>query len=120
MTEKKRYGRRQDHYPHLWCTGPDPRRHDQYIAWLRHRAQAHYRGELYSLTFEDWETVWNQDSAWENRGRSIDSVCLTMIDSQKGWCSDNVVVQCRRETLRQHGFARVGMKYRRRTHDKVS
>lgn len=117
MTEKKAMGRKKQQYPHLWVSGPDPRRHEQYIAWLRHRAQANYRGEIYSLTFEQWADIWDQDSAWENRGRGCEDLCLSILNPKLGWRSDNVKVVTRLEQLRLHGFARAGMKYRRRSHD---
>jgi hypothetical protein len=78
--------------PHNWVSGPDPRRHDQYYAWLKHKSQADYRGEPHELTFEEWETLWNENFAWENRGRENNSVNLTRIDKEKGWTMDNIVL----------------------------
>ena len=82
-------GRPRGHQPQTWISGPDPRRHDQYVAWLKHKAQAAYRQEIHQLTFEQWEKIWNTDWAWENRGRENCSVNLTRIDKEKGWTIDN-------------------------------
>jgi hypothetical protein len=78
--------------PNSWIVGPDTRRHDQYSAWLKHKSQAAYRGEDHELTFEQWETLWNEDFAWENRGRENNSVNLTRLDKEKGWTLDNVIL----------------------------
>jgi hypothetical protein len=107
LTKTKRRGR-------SWITGPDPKRHDQYTAWLKHRSQAWYRGEEHSLTFEEWEQFWNTDWAWENRGRGVDCVNLTRIDPEKGWSKDNCYICSRHEHLVQMGYDRIGTKYKRR------
>ena len=88
----KNKGIKRGSYPHNWCTGPDPRRHEQYYAWLKHKSQAAYRLEEHTLTFEQWETLWNDNFAWENRGRENNSVNLTRIDKEKGWSWDNVII----------------------------
>lgn len=105
-------GRKSGQYPHIWVTGPDPRRHDQYYAYLKHRAQANFRNEHHSLTWSEWETLWNTDFAWENRGRKPDEVCLAMIDISKGWYLHNVKIMTRMEQLTLNGFNRKGTKYR--------
>jgi hypothetical protein len=78
--------------PNSWIVGPDTRRHDQYSAWLKHKAQAAFRREPHELSFEQWETLWNEDWAWENRGRASNCVNLTRVDKEKGWTLDNVVM----------------------------
>lgn len=85
--------------PHVWLVGPDPRRHAQYHAYLVHRAQANYRNEGHELTFEQWETIWNTDSAWENRGRGSDNVCMIRMIDDKPWAEGNVIVVSRKEQL---------------------
>lgn len=98
--------------PNVWKAGPDPRRHEQYTAWLKHRSQAAFRGESYELTFEQWETLWNTDWAWENRGRTPQSVNLTRIDKERGWYMANVVIITRIEYLREMAKSRTGTKYK--------
>lgn len=69
--------------PWLWRTGPDPVRHQQYIAWQRARAQCRFRGEAWNLTFEDWVEFWGDD--WERRGRLPGQVRMTRIDWDQPW-----------------------------------
>ena len=92
-------GRKGGTYPHLWCTGPDPRRHDQYIQWLRHRAQASYRGEAYKLTFDSWCSLWDCGDAWSQRGRKGGDLCLTRIDPEGEWSDTNCSIETRQWVL---------------------
>lgn len=86
--------------PFTWITGPDPRLHDQYVAWLRARCQARYRHEPWDLTFEDWCQIWGDQ--WERRGRTRDTLCLSRKDYDLGWSQDNCDLVTRREhNLRQ-------------------
>lgn len=103
-----RPGRPRGQYPQNWCTGPDPRRHKQYYAYLKHKSQADYRGEPHELTWPEWETIWNTDSAWEKRGRAREDLCLTMIDADCGWHITNVQVVTRLEQLQLLGHSRLG------------
>ena len=100
--------------PHNWCSGPDPRRHDQYYAWLKHKSQADYRGEPHELTFEEWETIWNTDYAWENRGRENLSINLCRKDREKGWHLDNIELIVRRRLLQETASQHKGMTYNKR------
>ena len=93
--------------PHLWRSGPDPRAHKQYGAFLVHRAQANFRNEGHELTFEEWTAVWNQDGAWEKRGRGIDSVCLARQDLNLPWSADNIEILTRKEQLSRQAGARI-------------
>jgi hypothetical protein len=108
-------GRIRGPQPQSWISGPDPRRHDQYIAWLRHKAQAAFRKEAHELTFEQWETFWNTDWAWENRGTSNVSVILTRIDSEKAWSFENCHIVDRVDHLREKvALTQTGRKYKKR------
>lgn len=102
-------GVKRGEYPMTWCTGPDPRRHKQYYAWLQHRAQATYRNETHELTWPEWETIWNTDSQWEQRGRGSENLCLTMQDPSLGWHKDNVHVITRRLQLQILGWTKTGV-----------
>jgi hypothetical protein len=92
-------GRYQD--PSQWITGPCPIRRDKYYAWLKHRAQAKYRHEHYALTWEHFETLWFDDDIWWLRGRSNQSLCMSLIDWTQGWIDGNVEVIPRSEQLRK-------------------
>lgn len=91
---ENRSGRYVD--PSRWVTGPDPLRHEKYYAWLKHRSQANYRKEEYSLTWEQWEELWS-DERWFSRGRTIESLCLQQIEPGEGWHISNVEVVTRRK-----------------------
>ena len=70
----------------------DPTEHEKYYAFLKHRAQARYRGEPYDLTWAQWQRLWPQ-KLWNRRGRAPHSVRLTQIDPTQGWCEQNCVVR---------------------------
>lgn len=85
--------------PHVWKSGPDPRKHKLYMPYLRQRTQARWRGEGWpdEFTFEQWYTVWEESGQQENRGRSIDSAVMSRLDSSQDWTQDNVVVMTRKQ-----------------------
>lgn len=86
--------------PHIWkIQGEIP--HQQHIAWQRMKAQAIYRGESWNLTFDDFQSTWNP--YWNQRGRSIDSICLTRIDSSLPWEGSNIACISRKLHLQQNG-----------------
>jgi len=76
--------------PHTWCTGPDPQRHDQFISWQRHKAQARFRNEPWSLSFEDYELIWGD--LWTQRGRGRGDLMLVRRDWHRPWVLDNLVI----------------------------
>jgi len=87
--------------PDTWITGPCPIRRDKYYAWLKHRAQAKYRGEAYDLTWEHFEMLWIDDDTWFRRGRSAESLCMSLVDWHQGWVDGNVEIISRLEQLRK-------------------
>lgn len=96
-TKKAKNGRPGRHEnPDLWVTGPDPVRRDKYYAWMKHKAQAKFRQEVYLLEFEDWERCWT-DEHWFNRGRHSDNVILTRKSFEEGWYPDNIEIIPRTE-----------------------
>lgn len=82
--------------PHTWKVQGE-QNHDQYIAWMRMRAQAKYRGEQFELTFEQFQTKWADK--WEHRGRGRDDYCLTRKDPEQSWNSNNCELRIRAEHL---------------------
>jgi len=76
--------------PHIWITGPDPERHDNYCAWLQQRNQAQFRGEGWDLSFDDWLAVWGDDI--KLRGRLKEHKCMTRNDYEEPWSRDNAVI----------------------------
>jgi hypothetical protein len=85
--------------PHVWLTGPDPERHKLYVPFLKQKAQAMFRKELWDLTFDQWEALW--DGRFHLRGRRSDDLCMTMSDPDLGWTTTNAVIVTRREQLKQ-------------------
>lgn len=98
-----------------WVTGSDPRRRDQYYGWMKHKAQAKFRSEPHELTFDEWESIWNHAGAWEQRGRSLDSLCLTRKNVQQAWSNENCEIITRQEQLDRQGHERRGAQYKPRT-----
>lgn len=89
-------------HPENWKSGPDWIDHQKYYAWLKHKAQAMYRDERYKLTWIHWQELWTNKN-WEQRGRSIDSLCLTRIDPTKAWSLINCEIVSRQVQLARQG-----------------
>ena len=85
--------------PQQWHTGPDPVTHDKYYAFLKHRAQAKFRGEKYLLTWQDWQRIW-PNKLWTKRGRKPHQLSLTMKDKRLGWCVNNLQIRTREDHMR--------------------
>lgn len=84
--------------PNAWkVKGEIP--HKQHIAWLRAKAQAEFRGEVWTLTFDEYQQLWAEQ--WHNRGRKPENYCLTRYDSEQPWNTTNSVVMNRREHLQR-------------------
>jgi hypothetical protein len=69
---------------------------EKYYAYLKHRVQARHRGEDYSLTWPQWEQLWD-DPKWQQRGRRSLSLCLGRLEWDEGWHLHNVRVMTRKE-----------------------
>ena len=98
--------------PHVWITGPDPIRHEQYRGWQVHKSQCKFRGEEFNLSFEDYEELWKDD--WNKRGRTPESVCMTRKDWKGAWELDNIELITRAEHFKRQAQNRVGTKYKPR------
>jgi len=84
--------------PHTWIVqGEIP--HKQHTAWLRAKAQANYRGEIWLLSFEEFQRLWQ--GYWEFRGRGRDDYVMTRDDHLGAWAVGNVEVTRRYEYLRR-------------------
>ena len=79
-----RTGRRSIHLRRF----QDPVLHEKFYAFLKHKAQARFRGEPYRLTWEDWCDLWT-DRLWPRRGRGPHSLRLTLRDPAQGWSRVN-------------------------------
>ena len=73
----------------------DPFYVSQRQAFARARSQASFRGEPWTLTFEDWQDFW-PPGIWELRGRGPGCLCLTRLDLARPWSRKNC---CRMDRL---------------------
>ena len=105
-------GQKRGNYPprpHSWKSGPDEFRHSLYVPWLKAKAQANFRKEEWTLTFDEWFDLWKDD--WHKRGRKADNICMTRLDYDKPWSADNTVLMSRREQLVLQGENRRGLSW---------
>jgi hypothetical protein len=91
--------------PHTWLTGPDETRHNQYNAFLRQRAQANYRSEVWSMTFEEFESIWGD--RWHKRGRGSADLCMSRRDYDQPWSVANCCIMSRGEHVRTSSRVKV-------------
>jgi len=83
----------------------------RHIPFLRQRAQCHFRGEPFELTFEDFCNLWDTEEKWQARGRLRESLVLTRIDIEGPWSVDNVEIVTRYEQLTRSSFLKRGSIY---------
>ena len=105
LTTEKKHDGTPGPRPRVWKSGPDPIRHEQYIAWARAKAQANFRAERWELSFDDWVEIWAD--RWHQRGRTKHTVCLSRRDYTLPWSRTNCEIITRREhNQRQKDHAR--------------
>ena len=80
--------------PHLWKY-PEKQAHEQHIAWLRAKAQANFRKEIWLLSFDEFQRLWQ--GRWDQRGRSITDFCMIRSDIDGAWEYSNVEIITRQE-----------------------
>jgi hypothetical protein len=95
--------------PHVWYTGPDEYKHSMYQPWLMAKAQAAYRGEEWTLDFEDYYNAWN--GLWDQRGRTTDGLCMTRKDYSDAWTKDNIEIITRKEHFQRQRQKRADAGY---------
>jgi hypothetical protein len=78
------------------------------VAFLRSRAQATFRGEDWTLTWEDFQAFWSTRTLWEQRGRHHEDLVLTRYDWEGAWSKDNCCIISRLDHLRANGSNRTG------------
>jgi len=96
-------GKKSGIYPHTWMSGPDKVNHKLYADCQRARAQAWFRGEEWTITEQEYINLWRQDDRYLQKGRERHCLCLTKIDPDLGWHTDNVQFISRLEHLRNIG-----------------
>jgi hypothetical protein len=80
--------------------------HAQYLAFLQMRAQANYRKEVFELTFEDFQTLWQEN--WYRKGRASEDYCLTREDPDGPWNRENAICIQRIDHLRRQRQFKTG------------
>jgi len=75
------------------------------VGWDRMKAQAKYRGELFDLTWEQFQEIW--EGHWHKKGRTVDSLCMTRRDWKGPWTAANIMLVDRREHFSLQGKYRV-------------
>jgi hypothetical protein len=63
------------------------------------RAQARFRGEVFALTFEEYQQLWL--GLWQRKGRGADDLCMVRDDPEGGWILTNCQVIPRIDHLRR-------------------
>jgi hypothetical protein len=99
---------------HMSRTGPRPnsRRFPDAVDnklfndWMRARAQAHFRSEVWMLTEQEYIDIWRQGDMYKLKGRGSGAFCLVRIDLEKGWDLDNVEIRERIRHFRRCGGER--------------
>jgi hypothetical protein len=99
--------------PHLWkIQGKIPR--EQYYAYMQMQAQARFRGEEFTLTFHEFQDLWQ--GRWDCRGRASKDYCLTRRDSLQPWNSVNTICVERGLHLRTQRT----LKTRKKNYEKIA
>lgn len=76
----------------------DPVEHAKHWAFLRQRAQAHFRGEGWEFTIEEYFQFWTDDQ-WRCRGRGQQDLCMVRKDIEKPWSVSNCAIILRYQQL---------------------
>ena len=103
--------------PNSWKSGTDPLRHRQYKIWVQQRNQAQFRGEGWSISFDQWLAIWGD--MWPHRGRERGCYCMSRIDWSLPWTVKNVAIITREQHARMQvesrnaGWRSPAQKFRR-------
>jgi hypothetical protein len=71
---------------------------DRRYAWMKHKAQAKFRNEEHTISYEEWCELWTVE-LFLLRGRRAQDYCMYKQDIELGWHADNVTVGVRQEYL---------------------
>ena len=89
--------------PQVWVSGPDPEEHAKYRAWIQMKNQAQWRGEAWTISFEEYKQLWGEH--WHNRGREKGCYCMTRQDWSLPWTVANTHIVTRQEHAKMQGDA---------------
>ena len=72
----------------------------RHIPFLRARAQANFREEGWTLTFEQFCNIWT-DEFWARRGKAVNSLVMTRLRKERPWSATNVKLSIRGTHLKK-------------------
>ncbi len=82
------------------------------LSWCRMRAQANYRGEVWDITWEEYQNLW--EGRWHLRGTHKGSLGMSRRDWQGPWTLDNVEICLREQHWHRQRQAQIGRAHDRR------
>lgn len=88
---------------------------EQRLSWLRMRCQAKYRDEDFTLTWEEYQKLW--DGKWHLRGSIKGCLTLSRKNWDKGWSMSNIEVITREQHWHKQNIARRGKTYKKKPKD---
>lgn len=74
------------------------------LSYCRMRAQAKYRKDEFTLTWDEFQQLW--DGNWHLKGRELGSLCMSRKDWDGVWSADNIELITRKEHFRRQGQAK--------------
>lgn len=82
-------------------------------AWGRAKCQARYRGEEWTLTFEEFYELWTENDNHLYKGVHSEDLCMTRLDLDSAWELANVEIATRQvsksRAARERGFGNHGL-----------
>lgn len=99
-TRQRKYHKGDLERPAVWLSGPDPVDHAIYKTWLTSRAQANFRQEGWTISWQEYLDIWRPH--WHQRGRASDDLCLTRLDPKQPWDVKNIELITRRVHVQRH------------------
>lgn len=87
----------------------DPISYAKRLSWQRMRAQALFRGEPYTLTLDEFCTLWT-DELWAQRGMALDQLVMSRKDRQAPWSKSNCCIITRQKQFDITGGETKGIK----------
>ncbi len=86
------------------------------LQWSRMKAQANYRGEVWDITWEEYQNLW--EGRWHLRGVHKGSLGMSRRDWQGPWTLDNVEICLREQHWHRQRQAQLGSKHKKKENGK--
>jgi hypothetical protein len=65
--------------------------------FIAHRNHAHGRNVTFTLTFDEWWSIWEQSGKWEKRGNRSEQYCMCRKHDSGGYSVGNVRIRTNRQ-----------------------